>query len=232
MKYRAETIEKYKANLKREMRNALSNAENIHLHVSLGNKKIGKTINFNLPAIASCGGMCRKCGCAWYCYAIKDAIRFPRVLKNRVENMALLLKNEKRYWQEVRNAINRHPSFDFIRFHVSGEIMNEKYLSEMVAVARDYPTKTFWTYTKQYAIVNDDCANNGGRSSIPSNLVIMFSEWDGYPMDNRYGFPIFYFEPDGKEPPKNIFRCCGNCNICKAKKCGCVGGCSAYAMEH
>lgn len=232
MQYKQETIKRYLEKAKNAVSVARANIDNVHVHVSFGNRKIGKTLNYNLPAVSSCGGMCRKCGCLKYCYAIKDALRFPAVLKARAENFALLLSDSPRYWKEVAESINRHPSYGYIRFHVSGEIVNYDYFENMVKIARSFPARRFWTYTKQYEIVNAYCANNGGRSAIPSNLVIMFSNWDGYPMNNPYSFPTFTFVPDGKPLPQNVFVCGGNCDYCKQHNCGCVGGCSACVREH
>ena len=232
MMYKEETIKRYTEKACSMLAEKLLSADRIKLHLSYGNKKIGKTLNFNLPAILTCGGMCKKCGCYKYCYAIKDALRFPAVMRARVENLALLLKFPGLYWSQVRDAIRRHKSYEYIRFHVSGEIQSIEYFAELVKTARLFPERVFWTYTKQYEIVNAYCAKNGGRSAIPKNLSVMFSDWDGYPMDNKNTFPVFQFVPAEKTAPAGVYHCPGNCDICKASGRGCMNRESACVMEH
>ena len=229
MKYSDDTIKRYNEKAVACVTEARANIDNIHVHISYGNRKIGKTLNVNLPAVLTCGKMCHLCGCCKYCYAIKDALRFPAVMRARCENYALLLDKPITYWREIREAIKKHPSYKYIRFHVSGEIKDTEYIWHMAKVAEEFPDRTFWTYTKQYDIINWYINRIG---ALPSNLVVMFSDWDGYPMRNPYKLPTFKFVPAEKEMPKDTFVCVGNCDYCKAHKCGCVGGQSAVVHEH
>lgn len=232
MKYSLETLKHYSEKCKVAMEEVKQDIGAYHVCVSYGNKKIGKTLNFNTLAIfGGCGGMCGKCGCFKYCYAIKDAMRFPAVLQSRAINTVLAMHDITRYFSEIAQIIKKHATYKYIRFHVSGEIMDVTYLAYIVNIAKMFPNKTFWTYTKQYEIVNSYC-DQYGKNSIPANLTIMFSEWAGYPMDNKYHFPEFHFIPKGQDIPKNVFICPGNCDYCKNHNCGCVNGCSAYVREH
>lgn len=107
----------------------------------------------------------------------------------------------------------------------------------MVEIAKQYPDFVFWTYTKNYKVVNDYCTRNG-KESIPSNFTIMFSEWDGMKLDNPFDFPVFTCKlKDGnKNHPveyfDSLYRCPGNCDICKAAHRGCIAGETTYADEH
>lgn len=232
MQYKLDTLKRYAEKCKIAMDDAKNDIGAYHVRVSYGNKKIGKTLNFNTLAIfGGCGGMCGKCGCFKYCYAIKDAIRFPAVLRSRAINTVLSMLDRDRYFNEIAEQIKRHKSYKFIRFHVSGEIRDIDYLIHMIDIAKQFPDRIFWTYTKQYGIVNAYC-DQYGKDSIPANLTIMFSEWDGYPMDNKYHFPEFHFIPKGRDIPQNVFICPGNCDYCKQHNCGCVNGCTAYVHEH
>ena len=231
MKYKAETIERYTEKARNAVQLAKSNLSNCHVRVSYGNKKIGKTLNFNLLAILTCGGMCKKCGCQFYCYAVKDCLRFPAVLRSRAINTALALYDTERYFAEIAEIIERRKSYEFIRFHVSGELIGVDYFAEMVKLAKRFQNRRFWTYTKQYEIVNSYIAKYG---ELPKNFVVMFSDWDGYAMINPYTMPTFRFYPAEKWGliPASAFVCGGDCNYCKANKCGCVYGQSAIVKEH
>ena len=231
MKYSSKTLQSYNDRAHAELKKAYDNLENIHVHVSYGNKKIGKTLNFNLLAIFTCGSMCRKCGCYKYCYAIKDAMRFPAVMKNRAENTVIAKFDTDRYFSEIAQIINDNPGYKYIRLHVSGEMMHTPYFEKVVQLAKLFPDRIIWTYTKQYHIINKYISNYG---MYPSNLVVMFSDWDGYKMDNPYGLPTFRFFPKEKADsiPENAFICPGNCDYCKEHKCGCIYGQSAVVREH
>ena len=110
----------------------------------------------------------------------------------------------------------------------------------MVQIAKDFPEWRFWTYTKMYWIVNDYVRNNGNNRfvAIPANLSVMFSEWDGVPLDNPYSFPVFSckLEAGNKNHPEEYFEtlyeCPGNCDICIKSGHGCVNGESGYVKEH
>lgn len=234
MKYQFNTLRSYADKCRISLDKHYENVAKVHFTFSYGNRKIGKTLNINTLAVATCGAMCTKCGCVYYCYAIKDAMRFRDVLDMRARNTALLRKDRERYFAEIAEGIARHKSYEFIRWHVSGEIADVDYFAHMVDIARRFPSRRFWTYTKQYAFVNLYVAEHGGSiaAAIPSNLVVMFSNWDGFPMDNPYGFPVFYTVLKGHKAPAGFYRCGGNCDFCKEHNCGCVAGMSSCVDEH
>ena len=94
---------------------------------------------------------------------------------------------------------------------------------------------------REHDVISYICdRKRGGRMNpaIPDNLHIMFSKWDGLPMSNPYKFPVFACRlKNGNVDTSDdwfakTFKCPGNCDICKEKKCGCIGGRDTYADEH
>lgn len=109
----------------------------------------------------------------------------------------------------------------------------------MVRIARNHPDWIFWTYTKQYALVNQYVKTHGGskETSIPSNLSIMFSVWNGLQLFNPYDFATFVCvmknDPEPvKAEKRNCHKCPGNCDICKAEHTGCPYHVSSWVDEH
>ena len=127
--------------------------------------------------------------------------------------MALLRPVE--YWKQVDDAVK---GVRYFRFHVSGDIINSEYFANMVNVAYCNPHTEILVFTKRFNIVNMWIEANG---SIPSNLHIMFSGWQGLEPDNPYNLPetIVYtceedFNPEWK-------TCGGNCFNCGCRGVGC-----------
>ena len=152
--------------------------------ISMGNKKIGRVMNVSLAPILTCAN-CSEC--LKLCYDIKANIQYGNVLKARARNTVLALEYMDRYFQGIRYALAKRRKNKYFRWHVGGDIPNYKYFCEMVEIAKEQPDFTFWTYTKNYGIVNlyvQKC----GRAAIPENLTIMFSEWDGMKLVNPYNF--------------------------------------------
>ena len=201
----------------------------IKLCISKGNKKIGRVMNVSLPPILSCANCAE---CMFYCYDIKACLQYPNtVIDARIRNFVILIKDRKEYFNRIEKAISRRRKNKYFRWHVSGDIIDLNYLENMIAIARRHPDFTFWTYTKNYKVVNAYCKKYG-KDSIPANLSIMFSEWTGLKMENPYHFAEFRFVPKATEKKPNGFYCLGNCDLCKAKKLGCIGHHTTYVLEH
>lgn len=209
-------------------------SDKIHVCISKGNKKIGRVMNVSLAPIITCAN-CKEC--KKLCYDIKACLQYFNVLDARARNTALVMIDREKYFSEIREAIGRRKKNKFFRWHVSGDIIDIEYLIEMVSIARENPDFTMWTYTKAYFIVNEYCKRYG-KDSIPENLVIMFSEWDGMPMINPYHFPVFVcrLKAGNKnrrpEEFESMYKCPGNCDVCKAAKRGCIGAENTYVDEH
>ena len=202
--------------------------ENIKLCISGGNRKIGRVMNVSLAPILSCANCA---GCSKLCYDIKACAQYPNtVIDARMRNMNILKRDRARYFALIEQAISRRRKNKYFRWHVAGDIVDIDYFDNMVRIAREHADFVFWTYTKNYKVVNAWCAEHG-RDAIPANFSIMFSEWRGMEMRNPYGFPQFSVVFKDEVAPQG-FYCPGNCDICKSAGRGCVVGESVYCMEH
>ena len=207
----------------------------LKVSISKGNRKIGRVMNVSLAPLLTCGN-CSKC--KYYCYDLKAVLQYTNVCEARARNTSIWQRDPDLYFSQIRKAIKARRTRKFFRWHVSGDIPNKAYFAEMVAIARENPDFIFWTYTKMYWLVNSYCNENGGRSAVPENLSVMFSEWDGVPVVNPYGFPQFCCKfPEGnKNHPAeyfdNIFPCPGNCDVCLDHHTGCPYGRTSYVNLH
>ena len=238
--YKPETLKKYVELMKKCINFflcILAAGVDLSISISLGNKKIGRVMNVSLPPIISCGNCSH---CAPFCYDIKaNLFHTNSTLLARAKNYALFLFSRDIYFSQVEKAISKRRVNKFFRWHVGGEIVDYDYFCRMVEIARKYSDFRFWTYTKMHEIVNLYCLRNGGRAAIPENFNIMFSVWDGMPYSNPYSFKIFACKlKDGnkdltEEDFSRMFKCPGNCDICKAAKSGCIyGTVDIYADQH
>jgi hypothetical protein len=238
MAYKKETIKKVAEKLTEKINyfTELINNNGIEKDtvISNGNRKIGRVLNVSLAPIITC----MNCGhCSGYCYDIKACMQYENVLNARAYNTALLKTRREKYFSDIRSKCKRRRKNKYFRWHVSGDIPDYEYLLEMIRIAREFPDFVFWTYTKIYWLVNRYCREYG-KESIPNNLHIMFSKWDGLPMDNPYNFPVFACRlKDGNVDTSDdwfakVYKCPGNCDLCKDKKLGCIGGMNTYADEH
>ena len=207
----------------------------IPLCISAGNRKIGRVMNVSLPPVLTCPN-CREC--RHFCYDIKACVQYPEtVIDARIRNYMVFKKDIDEYFRRIDAALSRRKKNKYFRWHVSGDILSLDYFSRMVETARRHPDFKFWTYTKNYTVVNEYCRLYG-RDSIPGNFSVMFSEWDDMPLDNPYVFPVFScrLKAGNKNHPadyfESLYRCPGNCDVCKAAGRGCLAGENTFADEH
>ena len=207
----------------------------ITMCISKGNRKIGRVMNVSLPPLMTC----KNCsGCKGFCYDIKACLQYPNtVIDARIRNYTVLKKDRQLYFETIDHAISRRRTNKYFRWHVAGDIVDIDYFWRMCGTARRHTDFIFWTYTKNYNVVNEYCRLYG-RDAIPENFTIMFSEWDGMPLDNPYNFPVFTCKlKDGNKNHKpeyfdSLYKCPGNCDICKAARRGCIAGETTYCDEH
>ncbi len=208
----------------------MEKGEQIRLVISNGNSKIGKCMNVSLAPIITCGN-CKECKC--FCYDVKACLQYTNVVNARAKNTALFRYDRENFFKQLWSRMERKRTNKFLRFHVSGEIVDINHLELMIETAKRFPDFVIWTYTKMYWIVNEYIKNHGGnKNCIPSNFTIMFSEWKGLLIDNPYEMPVFRCVYPEEKKPENCFKCPGNCDICKHGKCGCVNGMSCYVELH
>lgn len=234
--YTNETLKKYYKLMNAKVAELMQQDVNtFKVTISNGNRKIGRVMNVSTPAGLTCGNCSH---CLGYCYDIKANFVYSNtVLPARAKNFVIVMKNRDMFFQQIEDKISRRKANKFFRWHVAGEILDLDYFSRMVGIAKRHPDFIFWTYTKMYTIVNQYCDTNG-RAAIPANFRIMFSEWDGMPLVNPYNFPIFTCKlKDGNKNHtadffNTLYKCPGNCDICKECGRGCLAGESTYADEH
>ena len=233
--FKPETLKKYTektAAIVKEYANAIKAGKPVNVSISKGNRKIGDVYNVSIAPGLTCGNCSH---CIVICYDIKAGIQYKNVRNARGKNTALAIYNEQEYFKQIREFIARRRTHMFFRWHVGGEILSGSYFAEMVKTAEMFPNWTFWTYTKMYTYVNQFVRDGG---TIPENFKIMFSEWDGMPLVNPYNFPVFSCKlkagniNHNSEYFESLYKCPGNCNICKAAGRGCIAGESTYTIEH
>ena len=122
-----------------------------YANVSNTNSKLGAAIlSINLPAGITCraDAPCKKSGC----YAMKGNWLFPNVRNSLQENLDAYLNNPKLYFESIatQTALAR-----FVRWHSSGDIVNDKYFEGMCKVARKNKEVHYLCFTKKYEIINN-----------------------------------------------------------------------------
>ena len=192
--------------------------ENVKIHISNGNNKLGAIMNISLPPVVTCPNCS---SCAKYCYAIRSSNRFTDTAMGWNENYVLFLTDPNRYFAEISKAVKTQR---FFRWHVSGDIVNGSYLAGMIQVAIDNPKVEFLAFTKAYQIVNATIDNG---AVIPSNLHLLFSAAPGVEMPNPYNIPECHI--NFADPALNTYcggaeyeyHCTGNCTECAINGYGC-----------
>jgi hypothetical protein len=192
--------------------------DNVKIHISAGNMKLGAIMNISLPPVVTC----HNCSsCKNYCYAVRSYNRLPDTAAAWNENYMLFLTDPVHYFNEISKAVKTQR---FFRWHVSGDIVNGLYLAGMIRVAEENPKCEFLAFTKAYQIVN---ATIAAGAVIPSNLHLLFSAAPGVEMPNPYKIPECHI--NFADPAQNTYcggaeyeyHCTGNCTECAINGCGC-----------
>lgn len=192
---------------------------NVFVQISTSVSKLGPTIpTVNLPAVITCrkDAPCAKCAAqGGGCYAMKGHWLYTVVKERLAKNLEAYKINSKLYFDMIAQEFD---NYKYARFHSSGDIVDEQYLAGMCRVARKCKGTQILAFTKKFELVNDYIAS-GHR--IPSNLHIVFSQWDGFVPENPYNFPMTYvYFP--KKPERNVnipnhaIPCSGSCSSCHA----------------
>ena len=188
--------------------------DDLQVRISDSNSKMGAVTSVSLMPFMTCPSCCKDT-CAPYCYAAKLANLRPAVRKAYAINTAMALYTPTIYWHGVENAVKRSKYF---RFHVSGDILHEKYFAEMVRIATDYPNRELLCFTKRYEIINGFLDAGG---AIPDNLHVLFSGWDNLKPHNPYRMPETNVIMRGTTPHEDWKMCGGNCFNCACRGLGC-----------
>jgi hypothetical protein len=135
-----------------------------HLKWSFGNSKLAKldTVSFNIPAFRSADGFhcCPKAGaCATLCYARQGRYILPNVAAAREFNLAIVRGplGEFEDWaiedlSKIKNST--------VRVHDSGDFFSQAYMDSWFTIAKAYPEKKFYAYTKSLHLDRKRCPKN------------------------------------------------------------------------
>ena len=196
----------------------VTGSDDLKIHISAGNAKLGAIMNISLPPVVTC----HNCSsCKHYCYAVRSYNRFTDTAAGWNENYLLFMIDPDRYFNEISKAVKLQR---FFRWHVSGDIVNHEYFLGMIRVANENPKVEFLAFTKAYQIVNAAIA---AGAVIPSNLHLLFSAAPGVDMPNPYNLPECHI--NFADPSLNTYcggaeyehYCNGNCTECAVNGCGC-----------
>lgn len=201
--------------------------DQLKICITNGNSKIGHVMNVSLLPIFTCINNCH--GCRFFCYDIKACMQYKNVIMARARNTVLLWRDRDKYFELVEKKISHRRKNKYFRWHVAGDIIDLDYFERMIEIAKNHKDFVFWTYTKQYTIVNNYC-DKYGKNSIPSNFSIMFSQWDGIEIVNPYNFPEFRVYDDITNVKEHV--CPGNCELCLNAKTGCPYGVTSAVKKH
>lgn len=178
------------------------------LSLSVGNMKIGRTVNLPISPIQGC---CHNCiVCAKSCYAIK-AYRLYKNVKAAWDKNLGMINEDPECLEEVYNYIvSRRKPVEFFRIHTSGDFINREYFLKWCDIAKRTPEVNYLAFTKNYDLINENV------DMIPENMNVVFSGWTGLAMENPNNFPVAWLN-DGIETriPETATECSGSCETCK-----------------
>lgn len=204
--------------------------ENTKISISNGNSKMGKIPSVSLPPVKTCA---EGCTCAKKCYAAKLCRIYPTVKNAYDRNLSIWENDPVEYFRQVDEVVKMSR---FFRLHVSGDFPSADYFRDVVALARRNRHCEILAFTKRYDIVNAWIWRHGAQpDSLPKNLHVIFSEWDGMTMRNPYSLPVAHVVFKGSEPCETWTECTGNCETCAKSGSGCWGlgyGEHVFFWEH
>ena len=163
------------------------------LKMSKQNKKLKKTLIFDLPSGKTCP-MASECQSfavmdnngkltvkdgennKFRCFAASQEAQYPNVYKARKYNLDLIKKTLNsedgfyKTYQLINDSIQEHKTRNInkVRIHSSGDFFNGQYLRAWFAVARLNPLMKFYCYSKSLHLF-------GTNVSIPDNFYLTAS---------------------------------------------------------
>jgi hypothetical protein len=172
--------------------------------ISEENSKLGKLPNISLTPIKSC----TNCSyCKTDCYAMKSYRMYPSVKNAWDHNFNLYKENPAVYFQSINIYLTKKRP-RFFRWHVAGDIPDQRYLTGMINISKKHSRTTFLAFTKNFKL---------NYSNVPKNLSIVFSMWVGMKKPrHKKGVSGFAWFQDGTEKriPNQAIKCPGHCDNC------------------
>lgn len=152
-------------------------------YISTTVSKLGASIPcINLPPVITCR---LDAPCIRLCYARKGRFACGNVKKSLAGNLEIYMANPDFYFGFIDMYL-KNSAFSFFRWHSSGDIPDERYLSGMNSVAASNPDIKFLCFTKKYELINNFIESG---NTISKNLKIVFSVWGDFPALTRITFP-------------------------------------------
>lgn len=199
-----------------------------NIHVSRGNRKIGKMLNFSLLPGFTCGYWAKKTCLCHGCYALKEN-RYPAVLYNRVQNTIAAVMHPNLIRKAFDKAIKEYKP-EYIRLHEAGDFVTDLYLDMILCMCDDHRNVKVYTYTKQYERIQRFATD----ILVTDNLEIKVSTWQDLPGKAKNiiakliakGFAIAALQGDEFEQHENTAAClnqvdgrtCSECGLCMIRK--------------
>lgn len=127
-----------------------------HLRWSSQNAKVKgiRGLSFGIPAFRSRDGFttCPQAGkCAAICYARQGKyVIMPTVVEAREFNLNFIRTHTMQEFVDAVRADLLHLTKTFVRVHDSGDFFSQDYLDAWYEVARGFPKKIFYAYTKSF----------------------------------------------------------------------------------
>lgn len=184
--------------------------------ISFKSKKLGRIPSLNIPPVLTCR---KDAPCFKLCYARKGTFNYKNVTQSHMDNYIAYNENQDGFFNEINNTLNNDVIiYKYFRWHMSGDIIDMKYLYGMIELANKNKKTKFLAFTKKFDLVNMylDVTNK----KLPKNLIIVFSAWDNrFEIPNPHNLPIAYVNFKDKklnpEIPHNAKRCNGDCTTCR-----------------
>ena len=175
------------------------------LCISEGNRKLGTIPSISFPATTE-GGCPPNAPCRAKCYARKPYAKSSQKAYRR--NLEAYEKGE--YWSRLSGWMQwKTPRF--FRFNVSGDVLSEKYVAEMIEFCREHGGVKFLVFSKRYELFADI-----HPLDLPENLSVVLSAWPGWATPREVGaghYPVAWIETDPRAP-EGAIPCQGHCDTC------------------
>ena len=120
--------------------------------VSFKSKKLGRIPSLNIPPVLTCR---RDAPCSSLCYARKGTFNYKNVVKSHMDNYIAYNEDQKGFFKEINKTLNNDVViYKYFRWHMSGDIVDMKYLYGMIELAKKNKKTKFLAFTKKFDLVN------------------------------------------------------------------------------
>lgn len=181
--------------------------------ITTANQKLGGLIaQVNMPYLTTCRN---DAPCKQGCYCAKGNMAYPNVRESHMQRYRLYKNNPEAFFQAISVELSMI-QYKFFRWHSSGDIPDVQYLELMCKLARKHRETRFLCFTKKDYLVNGYFYL---KKRKPSNLVIVFSNWQKWHPYNPFGFPESFVDFGDGHVPKDGYVCGGKCYECEGTHC-------------